>query len=69
MPGNIPAFPVVINNETIEHNEGMTLRDFFAAFALAGMVADGSNGSPRICARRAYAHADEMLKAREEEKK
>jgi hypothetical protein len=41
---------------------GMTLRDWFAGHALAGMIAEGKW---RDAAQAAYQLADEMLKARE----
>lgn len=57
-----PAFPT-----SIEHAEGMTLRDYFAAKALAGMATsmcytdkDFSNEAAAC-----YRIADAMLKARE----
>jgi hypothetical protein len=49
---------------------GMTLRDYFAAKALAGMLADpevgrdGVDDEPERIADAAYAYADAMLKAR-----
>ena len=73
-----PAFPMASGpepraNETTHYNEGMTLRDYFAAKAMQGMLAnkgfiygktadeDDSNG-----AKRAYKIADAMMKAREQ---
>jgi hypothetical protein len=63
-----PAFPFSPSDDsTIKPQLGMTLRDYFAAKAMQGMLAyafihplsmeDG-------CARDAYAMADAMLKAR-----
>ena len=62
-----PAFPVTSDNYANSNSEGMTLRDYFAAKAMQGMLAyayfhplameDGY-------ARDAYAMADAMLKAR-----
>jgi hypothetical protein len=52
------------------HHLGMTLRDYFAAKALAGMLADpevgrdGVDDEPERIADAAYAYADAMLKAR-----
>ena len=66
-----PAFPGFdyIAQSGKQNPEGMTLRDYFAAKAMQGMLAyaylhplameDG-------CARDAYAMADAMLKAREQ---
>ncbi|NWB20118.1 hypothetical protein HX824_05875 [Pseudomonas sp. D4002] len=44
---------------------GMTLRDYFAAKALAGMATDGWQASERmLMAQEAYRLADAMLAAR-----
>ena len=69
-----PAFPVSILGETIKNQEGMTLRDYFAAKAVAGMfypaIADSLMGDHDLdcdqLATYAYTMADAMLKAREE---
>jgi hypothetical protein len=47
--------------------EGMYLRDYFAAKALQGMLAENGGGALRNDKLEAYAYniADEMLKARE----
>lgn len=50
-----PAFPA----EAVLHNKGMTLRDWFAGQALAGMVPD----TARNKAEAAYIIADAMLAA------
>jgi hypothetical protein len=57
-----PAFP---DNQ----QDGMTLRDYFAAQALQGMLAGVPGGHliPANLAPECYRHADEMLKAREAE--
>jgi len=67
---NIPAFPVsaLVYNEqgkepTTIINDGMTLRDYFAAKAMLG-VAQESLHIDEIAAW-AYKMADAMLKARE----
>ena len=71
-----PAFPV---NEYVQHNgltigvqEGMTLRDYFAAKAMQGMMTSarytgiiGVNNYEHSIANQAYQMADAMLKARE----
>lgn len=63
-----PAFPGAEFNH--EFNEqfpyaGMTLRDYFAAKALQGTLADSKIGASSIAfARNAYAIADAMLEAR-----
>jgi len=55
----------------IEYREGMTLRDYFAGQALAGISAHyagpklhGGEGSQQAHARWAYGVADAMLEAR-----
>lgn len=66
-----PAFPVLIVDRPKEltHFNGMTLRDYFAAKAVQGML---SNQNPyrasdeHIFARDAYKVADAMLKARQQ---
>lgn len=66
-----PAFPckrefrsngVVIDYEMVP---GMTMRDYFAAAALQGLLADGGGSSWEVDANAAYKAADAMLKARE----
>lgn len=47
-----------------EPQEGMTLRDYFAAVALAEMVRHYGSGDE--AARRSYVYADAMLAVREE---
>ena len=43
----------------------MTMRDLFAAFALAGILAKQYPNSPSMSALNAYVYADEMISARE----
>ena len=60
-----PAFP---HDDRAEYNDraGMTLRDYFAAKALQGLLSDSKVQAPRSeFAAEAYAIADAMLKARE----
>jgi hypothetical protein len=69
-----PAFPTPAG---IQHNDGMTLRDYFAAAALQAIISSAlSEGTKTMYNIRkpdfleclsldAYAHADAMLKARE----
>lgn len=50
-------------------NEGMDLRDYFAGLALEGLLANGTIGvnlPPKNVCERAYAHADWMMKVRDE---
>jgi len=59
-----PAFPTMDPNEHYRLM-GMTLRDYFAAAALQGMLSDSNiGGSDSQFAESAYAYADAMLKAR-----
>ena len=67
---NEPAFPGVtyisINGE--KNPEGMTLRDYFAAKAMEGMLAactGWSEANLERLAKCSYSTADAMLKARE----
>ena len=71
-----PAFPCVYYSEPIGSigpqftiKGGMTLRDYFAAAALQGMLTDSCiQGSDSQFAESAYSYADAMLKAREKAK-
>ena len=62
-----PAFPVVIDNLVLD--EGMTLRDYFAAKAMQGLIQRGftefGNAASQY-ANLAFEYADAMLKAREQ---
>lgn len=63
-----PAFPMGYHPEgnSADHS-GMTLRDYFAAAALQGMLADPQReGLADDYAKHAYLCADAMIKAREE---
>ena len=57
-----PAFPRNYNSDG--HN-GMTLRDYFAAKAMQGMMHDVTQPVGEVIAGWAYEVADAMLKARE----
>jgi hypothetical protein len=56
------AFPLKAVN-LFDDNEGMDLRDYFAAKAMQAILSDGLD--PIDTARFAYAYADAMMKARE----
>jgi hypothetical protein len=68
-----PAFPQQFNGTTEPSLSGMTLRDYFAGQALAGGLEQGVEDDmhcswwhdPTKIAKRAYAVADAMMKARE----
>ena len=67
---DIPAFPTPIaqhGNYGVKHSDhgGMTLRDYFAAKAMQGFMADSFlQAEVDEFAARAYDMADAMLKAR-----
>ena len=67
-----PAFPRVpwdVNDYTGDGSPGMSLRDYFAGQALAGMLADSTRqGSLGNYAEDAYKFADAMLAEREKER-
>lgn len=72
-PENPPAFPNLqwdgsAKSEHYYNFGGMSLRDYFAGQALAGICGDGipgSHHSPKATAHDAYAYADAMLAARQ----
>ena len=49
-----------------ERNFGISIRDYFAARALQGFLTGDYDLYPHEAAQKAYAIADEMIKAREE---
>lgn len=62
-----PAFPYGQENHTERSSEGMTLRDYFAAKAMAGMLSEGrSSNAKDWMPEEAYKIADAMLAARKE---
>lgn len=65
---DIPAFPIPLNPGSSYQGhaecDGMTLRDYFAAKALQGLLS-GRNYIAEINVRLAYEYADAMLKERE----
>ena len=71
-PSDQPAFPSHGSMGEVAH-QGMTLRDYFAGQALAGNLEQGIQDDmaiswwhePSKIAKRAYAIADAMLKARD----
>ena len=58
-----PAFPFVCDAD-FDYGTGMTLRDYFAAKTLQGLLASGLEQSRYEFARKSYEMADAMLKAR-----
>jgi len=69
-PTNPPAFPSSIDDgETVKYMLGISMRDYFAAKALQGIMASSEidwQGQSNL-ASSCYEIADAMLKAREEE--
>ncbi len=76
-----PAFPLPnhtrkwdMDKQEYVQDEGMTLRDYFAAKALQGLIAsprgtpDGRDATDTYYAKCAYLVADEMMEARGETK-
>lgn len=63
-----PAFPSERVNEYSTPKRGMSLRDWFAGQALAGLLADSNaKGTKSEYVKDAYGIADTMLAARNEE--
>ena len=66
-----PAFPVhpdmaaQLGCVPSSSDAGMTLRDYFAAKTLQGLLASGLEQSRYEFSRKSYEMADEMLRARE----
>lgn len=58
-----PAFPIYHGGNARSDDDGMTLRDYFAAKAMQGMMANGE-ANPFSITEAAYIIADCMLKAR-----
>lgn len=62
-----PAFPRPHSGASQFAQQGMTLRDYFAAKAMQADITDGRHEDQFAwCAGRAYKMADAMLKAREQ---
>jgi predicted RNA polymerase sigma factor len=59
---DIPAFPHTIEHLHEPKTTGMTLRDYFAAKAMQGILFEGLG--ERETAESAYAMADAMMRAR-----
>ena len=64
---NPPAFPLTSHwHNELNHYNGMTLRDYFAAKAMQGMLSEPSlKATPEEFASKSYELADAMMKARE----
>ncbi len=61
-----PAFPFSPNDHSTARmtSNGMSLRDWFAGQALAGLCAYNESAEPKVYAITAYCLADAMLEAR-----
>ena len=63
------AYPIMFKHPTtgaIIENQGMDLRDYFAAKAMQAMIAEPSlTATPEKFAQRSYMVADAMIKQRE----
>jgi hypothetical protein len=63
-----PAFPGEKNvrfGQSNDCNEGMTLRDYFAAKAMQSLIVTWPHAASGEISRTAYGYADAMLAARE----
>lgn len=63
------AFPALFpdrNGTGYYHEPGMTLRDYFAAKAMSGILVVDNDIKLGVLAEQAYAIADAMMKAREQ---
>ena len=60
---NPPAFPT--GTGVTPYHSGMTLRDYFAAKAMQGLLSSDVNATLEVFAKQSYKVADAMLKARE----
>ena len=60
-----PAFPCHPDSEINSPYDGMTLRDYFAAKVMQGLISM-ENAKPLVVAGIAYSYADAMLKARKQ---
>ena len=59
------AFPLPMGSETTQGADGMTLRDYFAAKAMQGLITDDYWARSSFeTAKKAYRFADAMIEAR-----
>jgi hypothetical protein len=61
---NIPAFPKTPFIELGTPQNGMTLRDYFAAKAMQGLLASEVNAELKAFAKQSYVMADAMMEVR-----
>lgn len=63
---NEPAFPCSPDGPNYSKFSGLTIRDWFAGQALAGMIGTATTASAvKALAKASYLIADDMLRARE----
>lgn len=69
-----PAFPIITPDMPVEGSGGITIRDYFAAKAMQGVLGwdggwtkIGSETWSEALARQAYEYADAMLQARKQQ--
>ena len=67
MPDNPQAYPCLDSYGLSIYDPGMTLRDWFAGQALAGLMLKDPWGDPCMLSSYAYNAADAMLAEREKE--
>ncbi len=60
---NIPAFPAM-HFDLADNEHGLTMRDYFAAKAMQGLLASEVNAPLKTFANQAYTMADAMMEAR-----
>jgi hypothetical protein len=60
-----PAFPAM-HYDLADNEHGLTMRDYFAAKAMEGLIAARAKDNVDAFAQGAYKMADAMMKAREE---
>lgn len=63
--GNEPAFAAC---DPSYLQSGLTKREYFAAMALQGLLAKGTNAMPEVFAKAAVIAADELIKSLNETK-
>jgi hypothetical protein len=61
------AYPFVVRNDSDDVYRGMSLRDYFAGQAMAGLAGNPYIHSDVVIARAAYQIADDMLAERSKE--
>jgi hypothetical protein len=61
---NPPAFPQQFDGTSEPSLSGLSMRDYFAAKALQGLIASDVDAEPKDFAESSYEMADAMMKAR-----